>query len=100
MIEGHEPEEFQRIFTATEGNCNNLSPRKLSTAINHVDSYSLMLRPKMAAEIQLIDDGSGEFSCFGFDHDMSKKKLSSEPPTCFLTTESYVIHYTLPSVRG
>lgn len=97
-MEGHEPIEFIRLFPAwhtewTESP-QQTSPKPISSVLGKFDSLTLCQRPKMAAKIQLIDDGSGERKIFR----ITKEQVLEMPGSkaVFLTTNHcYVVQYTV-----
>ncbi|XP_005179741.1 villin-like protein quail isoform X2 [Musca domestica] len=96
VVEGHEPAEFIRLFPSWHGDCNELQMKPSSTILGKFDSMTLCQRPKMAAETQLIDDGSGERKIFR----ITKDQVIEMPTTkavYFTTLNSYVVQYTVVS---
>lgn len=96
MIEGHEPVEFKRLFPSwiSDWHESLSSTKPVSTILGKFDSLTLCQRPKMAAETQLIDDGSGERKIFRITKDQVIEMPSAK--TVLLTTmQSYVIQYTV-----
>lgn len=100
VIEGHEPVEFKRQFPKwhAEGHDSMSSAKPISTILGKFDSLTLCQRPKMAAETQLIDDGSGERKIFR----ITKDQIIEMPETkavFFSTHQSYVVQYTVAVSR-
>ncbi|XP_037823752.1 villin-like protein quail isoform X1 [Lucilia sericata] len=98
VIEGHEPIEFKRLFPSWQQDNNDTtsSAKPISTILGKFDSLTLCQRPKMAAETQLIDDGSGERKIYR----ITKDQVIEMPETkavFFTTLQSYVIQYTVAS---
>lgn len=96
MVEGHEPIEFKRLFPSwsSESMDGSSSAKPISTILGKFDSLTLCQRPKMAAETQLIDDGSGERKIYR----ITKDQVIEMPETkavFFTTLQSYVIQYTV-----
>lgn len=62
VIDGFEPIEFILLFPTWIDSENNSS--NFSKMLGKLDSLTLMQRPKVAAQTQLIDDGSGEVKIY------------------------------------
>ncbi|XP_013099342.2 villin-like protein quail isoform X1 [Stomoxys calcitrans] len=96
VIEGHEPSEFIRLFPSWHSESNDMHMKPISTILGKFDSMTLCQRPKMAAETQLIDDGTGERKIYR----ITKDQVIEMPTTkavYFNTHNAYVIQYTVVS---
>lgn len=92
VIEGHEPMEFTELFP------NWLDNEPKTTQIHgKFDTQSLAQRPRVAAENQLIDDGTGE----KFVYEVTEDRLGSialrKSAAFFRTNYCYVVQYTVAS---
>lgn len=66
----------------------------MKSVLGRIDAKMLSERVSLAAETQLIDDGTGDVMIYK----VAKSNLIKVPKRhahCLFSTESYVIHYTL-----
>ena len=77
-----------------DGNDNSASVKPVSTVLGKFDSLTLCQRPKMAAETQLIDDGSGERKIYRITKDQAIE-MADGKAVFFTTQQSYVVQYTV-----
>lgn len=66
----------------------------MKSVLGRIDTKILTERAGLAAETQLIDDGTGDMMIYK----VAKSNLVKVPKRqaqCLFSTESYVIHYTL-----
>jgi hypothetical protein len=64
----------------------------LNGILEKFDALTLIQRPKLAAQIQLIDDGSGELKVYRIEHD-DLKEVSKKFGIAFFTEDCYIVHY-------
>lgn len=90
VIEGYEPEEFIKLFQKWTD--PDLNSNKVSSILGKFDSMTLLQRPKLAAQTQLIDDGSGDIKIYRIDNN----KLIELPKITngsFFSGDSYIVIY-------
>lgn len=68
--------------------------KPVSTIFKRFDALTLSQRPKMAADTQLIDDGTGERKIYHVTKDQIMEKPQSKTVT-FITNHCYVVEYTV-----
>ncbi|XP_054742717.1 villin-like protein quail isoform X1 [Anastrepha obliqua] len=96
VVQGHETIEFIRLFPNWHSDATeSTSPTKpVSTIFKRFDALTLSQRPKMAADTQLIDDGTGERKIYH----VTKDQVIEKPQTktvIFITNHCYVVEYTV-----
>ncbi|XP_017474313.1 PREDICTED: villin-like protein quail [Rhagoletis zephyria] len=96
VIQGHEPVEFIRLFPSWQSDATeSATPIKpVSKIFKRFDALTLSQRPKMAADTQLIDDGTGERKIYHVTKDRVIEKPQSKA-VIFLTNHCYVVEYTV-----
>uniref|UniRef100_A0A1B0FIP6 HP domain-containing protein n=1 Tax=Glossina morsitans morsitans TaxID=37546 RepID=A0A1B0FIP6_GLOMM len=96
VTEGHEPMEFMRLFPSwlSDSGDSQFSLKPSPTVLGKFDSLTLCQRPKMAADTQLIDDGTGERKIFRIVKDQVNE-VTANKPAVFITTSSYVVQYSV-----
>lgn len=86
VIDGHEPVDFASLFP--QWNDNEIARQVLEK----FDALTLTQRPQLSAQMQLIDDGSGDLKVYKIDrddiHDIPRKFGH-----IFYTENSYIVHY-------
>lgn len=91
-VDGFEPNEFRSLFPSW---CNiQTTGNKMKSVLGRIDTKILTERASLAAETQLIDDGTGDMMIYK----VAKSNLVKVPKRhahFLISTESYVIHYTL-----
>lgn len=90
VIDGFEPIEFILLFPTWIDSENNSS--NFSKMLGKLDSLTLMQRPKVAAQTQLIDDGSGEVKIYR----INSNKMVELPKTTagsFYSGDCFIILY-------
>ncbi|XP_067623216.1 villin-like protein quail [Eurosta solidaginis] len=96
VVQGHEPVEFIRLFPNWPIDVSeSITPIKpTSTVFKRFDALTLSQRPKMAADTQLVDDGSGERKIYQVTKDQVIEKPAAKT-VIFLTNHCYVVEYTV-----
>uniref|UniRef100_A0A1A9WZZ4 HP domain-containing protein n=1 Tax=Glossina brevipalpis TaxID=37001 RepID=A0A1A9WZZ4_9MUSC len=96
VTESHEPMEFMRLFPSwhSDSGDSQFTLKPSPTVLGKFDSLTLCQRPKMAADTQLIDDGTGERKVFRILKDQVIE-ITANKPTVFITTSSYIVQYTV-----
>lgn len=94
MIEGHEPIEFTRLFPSWNNDWNDsmFTFKPISTNLGKLDALTLCQRPKMAADTQLVDDGSGERKIYCIYKD-KVEDVAETKAMIFYTNNCYVMKY-------
>lgn len=86
VIDGHEPVDFISLFPQWS-ECE-----VARHVLEKFDALTLTQRPQLSAQMQLIDDGSGELKVYKIDrddiHDIPRKFGH-----IFYTENSYIVHY-------
>lgn len=90
VIEGHEPIEFIHLFPSWE-----IKETKTTQILGKFDSLSLSQRPKMAAENQLIDDGSGEKHVYEVTQDRLGEIALRKSAALFRSDYCYITQYSV-----
>ena len=90
VIDGHEPIDFISLFPQWFENGLGTASRQL---IEKFDTLTLIQRPKLAASLQLIDDGSGETKVFQVEND-TMKEVTKRYGQVFSSDQCYIVHYT------
>lgn len=115
VINGHEPPEFRQLFpvwrttNVIHSNATK-SPAGKSSAANQpnvqlttgqFDALSLAQRPRLAAQLQLIDDGTGALTVYKVHNDALLEisgSVSGESRSrlrAFFAADCYVVHYAV-----
>lgn len=90
VIDGHEPTEFTSMFPQWMDN-----DRSVSTArhvLEKFDALTLIQRPQVAAQMQLIDDGCGEIKVYRIDTE-DITDIPKRYGQVFYSSNCYIIHY-------
>ncbi|XP_055837205.1 villin-like protein quail [Episyrphus balteatus] len=90
VIEGHEPIEFTHLFPSWEDR-----EAKTTQILGKFDTLSLSQRPKMAAENQLIDDGTGEKHVYQSSEDCLSEIALRKSAAIFRSNCCYIVQYTV-----
>ncbi|XP_055919693.1 villin-like protein quail isoform X2 [Eupeodes corollae] len=90
VIEGHEPIEFTHLFPGWVDR-----ETKTTHILGKFDTMSLSQRPKMAAENQLVDDGTGEKHVYQVMEDYLKEIFTRKSAAFFQTDSCYIVQYTV-----
>ncbi|XP_037959532.1 villin-like protein quail isoform X2 [Teleopsis dalmanni] len=96
VVDGYEPSEFIRLFpnAQTEWNSSNITRRPLSAGYGRVENNILVQRPKMAADMQLIDDGCGARKIYRVYEKLIQEQPDNALPM-FCSKNCYVICYSV-----
>lgn len=88
VIDGHEPIEFSSLFPSWADNDSN----GIATSLEKFDAMTLVQRPQLAAQMQLVDDGSGELKVYRIENDdiIDVPKRFGQ---VFYSDNCYIIHY-------
>lgn len=91
VIDGSEPPEFTRLFmnwtAAEQGSV------KAASLSEKFDALVLMQRPQLAAEYQLIDDGTGDMSIYRVTSNCDIVEISKRKNISLFSSDCYIIHY-------
>lgn len=91
MIEGYEPYEFVRFFPWWQDfDMNGNRPANL---LGKYDALSLIQRPHLAAESQLIDDGHGEMVIYRVGAKGDIVEIPKRNNIALFSGDCYLIHY-------
>lgn len=100
VVDGGEPIEFKALFSSwkernqTTGMGKQSTVGKIATTVNNkFDASTLHEKPKLAAESQLVDDGTGELTVYRVE----KFQLVPVPDKLqgvFFSGDCYVVKYT------
>lgn len=88
VVQDYEPIEFIRLFPDW---IISDSIKKKNT-LSKIDSMILLQRPKLAADTQLIDDGTGEKHIFRIT-DGRYNELMNKKNSIFFSNDCYLVHY-------
>uniref|UniRef100_A0A2Y9D1K4 HP domain-containing protein n=1 Tax=Anopheles funestus TaxID=62324 RepID=A0A2Y9D1K4_ANOFN len=90
VIDGLEPAEFVSLFPAwVSADINGNTVKGLSEKF---DALTLIQRPRMAAKIQLMDDGSGDMTVYQIGID-EVKEIPLKYAKTFYSGNCYAVHY-------
>lgn len=91
VIEGYEPYEFVRFFPWWQDfDMNGNRPANL---LGKYDAMSLIQRPHVAAESQLMDDGSGEMIIYRVGPKGDIIEIPKRNNIALFSGDCYLIHY-------
>lgn len=91
VIEGYEPYEFVRFFPWWQDfDMNGNRPANL---LGKYDALSLIQRPHLAAESQLIDDGHGEIVVYRVGAKGDIIEIPKRNNISLFSGDCYLIHY-------
>ncbi|XP_070500915.1 villin-like protein quail [Chironomus tepperi] len=90
IIDGHEPIEFIAMFPQWIDNDHSTSIAR--HVLEKFDALTLIQRPQVAAQMQLIDDGCGEIKVFRIDSD-DITDIPKKYGQVFYSNNCYIIHY-------
>ncbi|KAL5279887.1 VILL family protein [Megaselia abdita] len=91
VMDGIEPAEFIRLFPSWR----RPTDPPPSKSLGKIEAVVLAQRPKMAAETQLIDDGTGERKIYKFTESIQASEIPTTGSVKFSSDSSYVMHYTV-----
>uniref|UniRef100_A0A336MGA1 CSON014978 protein n=1 Tax=Culicoides sonorensis TaxID=179676 RepID=A0A336MGA1_CULSO len=92
VIDRYEPAEFVNIFASWIYMDFNANSKK--TLLEKFDALTLICRPKLAAQTQLIDDGSGEIKLYIIEYE-DIKEIKKRGGTALYSGNCYIVHYTI-----
>lgn len=92
VLDGHEPTDFITLFPHwIENDFGNNGTKHV---LEKFDALTLTQRPKLAAQTQLIDDGSGDLKVYRIDYE-DITDIPKRYGTVFYSGNCYIIHYQL-----
>lgn len=91
-VEGFESNDFRNLFPHWQSSHSIGNTKK--NVVGRIDAKILSERASLAAETQLIDDGTGDVMIYKVGKS-NLVKVPKRQAQCLFSTESYVIHYTL-----
>lgn len=98
VIEGYEPYEFVRFFPWWQDfDMNGNRPANL---LGKYDALSLIQRPHLAAESQLIDDGHGEIVVYRVGAKGDIIEIPKRNNISLFSGDCYLIHYIVTVSRA
>lgn len=99
VIEGNEPQEFVRLFPSwTEMDSNG---NKMASLLGKFDAMTLVQRPHLAAESQLLDDGTGDLIIYRVSSNGDLVEIPKRKNVALFSGDCYLLHYIVPvSVPG
>lgn len=95
IIDGHEPIEFISMFPHWNDNVEVNSRQVLEK----FDAITLIQRPTIAAQMQLIDDGTGEIKVYRVESE-DITEIPKRYGQIFYSNNCYIIHYQTHSPTG
>lgn len=98
VIDGHEPIDFTALFPQWIENDFGASITSRHV-LEKFDALTLIQRPQLAAQMQLIDDGSGDLKIFRIDSD-DITDIPKRYGQVFYSGNCYIIHYQMHSSSG
>lgn len=101
MVEGYEPYEFVRFFPWWQDfDVNGNRPANVNGILGKYDAMSLIQRPHLAAESQLIDDGHGELIIYRVGPKGDIIEIPKRNNVSLFSGDCYLIHYVLTVCRS
>lgn len=94
VIQGYEPYEFIRFFPLWQDVDLN-GNRPTMNLLGKFDALSLIQRPHLAAESQLIDDGHGEMIIYRVSAKGEIVEVPKRNNIALFSGDCYLIHYVL-----
>lgn len=91
IIEGREPIEFTSLFPYWQH--PELNGNIPANVVGKFDALTLIQRPRLAFETQLIDDGSGELNVYYISKSGTIVPLKSDDNIAFFSRDCYMLHY-------
>ncbi|XP_057656314.1 villin-like protein quail [Diorhabda carinulata] len=88
VVDGHEPQEFKTIFSRWKTENTVAKP-----SVSKYDAVAMENRPNMAAETQLIDDGTGSLTIWRVNRN-EIIEIPKEKHGNFFSGDCYVVLYT------
>lgn len=95
VIDGREPIEFTSLFTSWSDNDSN----GIVTSLEKFDAMTLVQRPQLAAQMQLIDEGSGELKVYRIEND-DIIDVPKRYGQVFYSENCYIIHYQTQAISN
>lgn len=92
IIDGHEPIEFISMFPQWNENDSR-------QVLEKFDAITLIQRPQIAAQMQLIDDGTGEIKVYRVESE-DITEIPKRFGQIFYSNNCYIIHYQTHSPTG
>lgn len=89
IIDGHEPIDFISLFPEWSENDLTVAGRHV---LEKFDALTLIQRPQLAAQMQLIDDGSGELKVYRIDSE-DITDIPKRIGHVFYSDNCYITHY-------
>lgn len=96
VIDRYEPPEFVNLFASwvyPDVNANSMK----KSLFERFDALTLVTRPKLAAQMQLIDDGCGDLKVYIVEYD-DMKELKKRSGMALYSGNVYIVHYTIGAV--
>ncbi|KAG5887879.1 hypothetical protein JTB14_015531 [Gonioctena quinquepunctata] len=90
VVDGHEPVEFKMLFVSWRDEAKALKPTIL---VHKYDAITMEDRPSLAAETQLIDDGTGSSTIWRINQS-HLIEVPKERHCYFFAVDCYIILYT------
>lgn len=89
-MDGYESLDFTNLFTKW-GNAKNTI--RNNNVPEQFDAPTIIQRPKLAAQKQLIDDGTGNFEIYKIDNHNNIVKIPKKNANIFFSENCYILHY-------
>ncbi|KAG5667148.1 hypothetical protein PVAND_015145 [Polypedilum vanderplanki] len=97
IIDGHEPIEFIAMFPQWHDTDHSSSITR--HVLEKFDALTLIQRPQVAAQMQLIDDGCGEIKVYRIDSE-DITDIPKRYGQVFYSSNCYIIHYQTHAAAG
>ncbi|XP_055634484.1 villin-like protein quail isoform X1 [Toxorhynchites rutilus septentrionalis] len=92
VIDGLEPAEFIDLFPNWVS--SDVNGNSIKTLSEKFDALTLIQRPKLAAQIQLMDDGTGDATVYQIGVD-DAKEIPKKYAKTFYSGNCYIVHYQI-----
>lgn len=89
IIDGHEPIEFISMFPHWNDSADLNTTRQV---LEKFDAITLIQRPQVAAQMQLIDDGTGDIKVYRIDSE-DITEIPKRYGQIFYSNNCYIVHY-------
>lgn len=98
VVEGMEPVEFKILFKLWKTEAQKGKNIKTQMLISKFDAITLEERPNLAAETQLIDDGTGGLTLWRIKNSRIVE-IPKERHGCFFASDCYIALYSYQTTR-
>lgn len=91
VVEGYEPYEFIKFFPWWVD--SDINGNRTANLLGKFDALSLIQRPYLAAESQLIDDGQGDLAIYRVGSNGEIIEIPKRNNVALFSGDCYLMHY-------